>query len=69
MTHRYSRATCGKADPLAARFLRWLLPDRYSEFARCEWCHVENSKDQMFRSAAGWFCNEQHAADHWWNEQ
>jgi hypothetical protein len=69
MIHQHSYEAQGMANPLVARFLRWLLPDRYSEFAQCEWCGVENFKDHMFRSAGGWFCSEQHAAESWWDEQ
>jgi hypothetical protein len=48
------------------RFLRWLLPEKYSDTASCKQCGYRLCKVRMVRcSGYGWFCNEDHFVDYW----
>jgi len=43
------------------RFLRWLLPKRYSPTVRCAICGLERHRSYMLHQRAlGWYCNDEH---------
>lgn len=42
------------------KFLQWLFPAHYSEFAVCPECGTKSYKTRMFKSQVhGYFCNEE----------
>jgi len=52
------------------KFMLWLFPARYSEFAHCKWCGSEALKSNMFcRRDGSYFCSEGEAEEDYESRQ